>query len=320
MQGKTKKELSRLFKILVLILAVLFLYSKWESDTWAHLKGLVADPELWNARTFFLLFLILDLNTLAWVFEAERWRVIVKPWSYISRFKALKTVLGSLSFSFLTPNYMGDYLVRSFYLPLEHRKFGPAFTFISSVGHMMMLSVIGLLLGLPYLLKADLDWTWWMWTLSALAGLGTISVYLMMPWLFRQLAKIKRLKDYFPQLEDKQSLRNKLAFLVLSLLRYIIMCADEVLMLYIFIPELPFWEAFKAVTAYYFIITYIPHFVFTGPIVRSGVGVYIFSQLGVPTEISLAVISMSWFFGIGLHALVGLPFFYQIKPNLKHVD
>lgn len=306
-----------MIKALVVVFAVWFLYNKWETDTWDNISKLLSREELFQIENLLLLFVILDLNSVTWLLEAERWKLVLKPWFRMDRLHSLRTVLGSLSFSFLTPNYVGDYVIRAFYLPERYKKLGPAFTFICSIGHLLMICLFGLILGFEYLINQDFDWPWYAYAIAISAAAITIAFFAFMGFFFRLGKKIKFLKDWIPDLEIGFKPKERAKFLGLTLLRYLVMCIDEVFLVYLFQGSVDVWPVFKAVCAYYFAISFIPHFVFTGLLIRGSIGVWIFTQVGLSVEVALGVISMSWLLGIGLHALIGIPFFLQVKPTLK---
>ncbi len=246
-----------------------------------------------------------------------RWKHVAKPWFPMNMIHALRTVLGSLSFSILTPNHTGNYFIRAFFLPDSIKKYGPAFMFICSITFVLCVALAGLGFGGKFILGDLIEWPWY----APYISIGTCiiaSVFVIrLKWFFRQARKIKVLKDWVPDLDIYGDWKYGSKLLVLTLIRFIIMCTDEVLLIYLLMGEVDWFITFQAVTAYYFVVSFIPHFVFSAILVRGAVGVWLFGMIGIPEAVALGVITLSWFLGVALHALIGIPFFLQVKPEMR---
>jgi hypothetical protein len=76
-----------------------------------------------------------------WGIEAWKWKIMMHTTSFSIKWTtSLKMIFAGLSFSFVTPNRLGEFIGRVFYLPSEKRAIGTAFTVYNTI---IQISVYG---------------------------------------------------------------------------------------------------------------------------------------------------------------------------------
>lgn len=94
------------------------------------------DAIQYNIRKNGLIFPVVSLvlMLLQWTIEALKWRIIFKTVHFQMKWAtSLKMIFAGSSFSFVTPNRMGEFIGRVVYLPSEMKGIGTAFTVYNSI-------------------------------------------------------------------------------------------------------------------------------------------------------------------------------------------
>ncbi|MCE2756744.1 MAG: flippase-like domain-containing protein [Chitinophagaceae bacterium] len=76
-----------------------------------------------------LLLLLIGYLFVQWGLEAVKWKMMLKATAFpVKWVTSLKMIFAGLSFSFVTPNRLGEFIGRIMYLPSDKRAVGTAFT------------------------------------------------------------------------------------------------------------------------------------------------------------------------------------------------
>ena len=137
-----KKTLSFLIKIGIVVFSLYFLY-----------KELVLKNDIVNfdKSLFFklitdniiLIVIVLFLMFLNWFLEALKWRYMISKIEKVSIYTSLKAVFAGITVSSFTPNRVGEYGGRVFYLEKADRLKGVIITFIGSMSQLLITILFG---------------------------------------------------------------------------------------------------------------------------------------------------------------------------------
>lgn len=117
----------------MLLLIFYHLYHKLSTSTQLAFD---LDAIQYNIRKGGLMFPLVSLVLMfvQWAIEALKWRRIFSTVRFKMNWAAsLKMIFAGLSFSFVTPNRMGEFIGRVVYLPSEKKGIGTAFTVYNSI-------------------------------------------------------------------------------------------------------------------------------------------------------------------------------------------
>ena len=87
-----------------------------------------------NATDPVLLALVLVLMLLNWGLEATKWKFLLRKIEIITFTKAMKSIFAGACVSIFTPNRLGEFGGRIFYLKPSNRVYGVMITFIYTTG------------------------------------------------------------------------------------------------------------------------------------------------------------------------------------------
>lgn len=239
--------------------------------------------------------------------EGSKWYLLtssVEPTSYS---RAFSSYLAGMACSLITPNRIGDYPGRIFYL----RK-GNTFRYVnvSILGAMSQLSAI-FIFGLVGLMYYNIAFP------SAIAetALGLClagNIFLaIVYWRFEnwlpEIAKIKWLKRFalYGKLLNRVSFKKQTIVLVLSILRFSIFTAQYLFLLRWMNVSVPLATGFCTAALFFWIIAVIPSFALAELGIRGNVSLYLFLHFSSNTVGVLAATSGIWLLNIVLPSIFG---------------
>jgi hypothetical protein len=319
--AQQKKNISITIKISLLVFTLLYIYYKLfynqsSKGFWEELKVNIADAGFGMTAVIFLLMFV------NWFIEAVKWRYLIRKEEDISLSISLKSVLAGVSMSIFTPNRVGEFAGKIFYL--SHGNRGKA-VFINVLGSLSQL-LITLLVGGYAIFHLLLDKNSFIYGLAGKYAIYTglmacailtgsmFLVYFMMPrFSKRKFITLSHIvKDGLHALRDF-SFVQLLAVLLLSLLRYGIFTFQYYLLLLIFKVELTGADAFLLIASTFFLVSVIPTYALTEIGVRGSVAIFLFGMYSTnDTGIIFSSLAL-WFVNLAIPALVGCAFIFNLN-------
>ena len=273
-------------------------------------------------RRFSLLAALL-LMPVNWGMEAWKWKLVVERLHPIGFSRAFEGVLSGLTVSFFTPNRVGEYAGRIIYLREGSRLRGTLLTVIENIAQLVITVVAGSLAipiylagnGEPALLVASV----------AIGGIGisflVLFLYLRLPHLSTLLPRLPLLKRFEPYLQVEDAATPGLLWKVLcwSLLRFLVFSIQLYLLLLAFGVQAPLGPAMLRIVLTFFVLTIVPTFAFTDPVVRGAAGSYFFATLTSHlTGVVLATQAL-WLTNLALPAALGALLLAVISSKTREV-
>lgn len=111
-----------------------------QKDLLLYVEGLYSNLNEYN---FLLLVLVVFFMFVQWIIEAKKWQLLLRGTISLSLMKSLKMIFMGISFSIATPNRVGEFVGRIFYLPQEARLQGTGFTFIGNFAQLIATCLAG---------------------------------------------------------------------------------------------------------------------------------------------------------------------------------
>ena len=276
-------------------------------QAWKGIQDSLASPMIW----FFLLAVLLMLVN--WSLEAFKWKLSVKTVQDISFSRALMAIFSGVSFSVTTPNRVGEYLGRLFYMEEGNRLKSISITIVGSMSQLiitLLAGFIGLIVIYNEVMISGLVDAMWMkvivyGTLAALTGL--LLFYFRLSWVIRGVSRLPGSKRFAYLVDALNSLDHRLLLklLLLSGLRFLVFSLQYYLFFLLFDVNLSPAQSLWAVSVSFLVMAIIPTIAIAelaqrGKVVIAIVGLFSTNQLGM----TLATAAI-WFVNLILPAVVG---------------
>ena len=141
---QSKKTISFLIKIGIVVFALFFLYQQLTSKS--SVEELNVDYILLQLQQNYLVIgLVILMMFLNWFLESLKWRFLISKIERISIKRSIRAVFSGITVSAFTPNRVGEYGGRVFCLEKADRIQGVLITVIGSMAQLVTTIVFGLI-------------------------------------------------------------------------------------------------------------------------------------------------------------------------------
>ncbi len=317
MTKQQKKYLNLGIKLVIVGLATWFIVSKVSNQqNLREFKSLLQSVDLWTVRgTLILVVLMMLMN---WAIEVVKWKYLSRRIEVISWWKAIKSVFCGLTWAIFTPNRIGEYGGRILLLKPRSRARGAIAMGVGLFAQLVLTSVFGSLsiawFIATYLPTPD-SVKFGVWLLAIIYALAFMVLYFNVHWVDYLVGKfrfLRKIKPFFSILEDFTA-RELLYVILLSLLRFIIFTSQYVVLMLVFLPELPFVSMVLMIFILFFIQSAVPSLDIFDFSVRSFVASNLYSYITSQEIAVMAIVSCIWFVNLILPAIIGSVFVLNVN-------
>lgn len=257
--------------------------------------------------------LALVLMPVNWCLEAWKWYLLINKAEQVSYRRSVMAIFAGTTFTFFTPNRIGEYGGRFIFLkdPLKVKPLQA--TILGSIAQIVVTLVLGLI-GMAWVLRygagEELSWSPMVSVLLALLSIILLVLYYKMDML-HQLS----IRWNIPQKVQK-ALTSLIHFdvseltivLLLSALRFAVYSLQYVLFLWAFGVDVSALTGFSIVSAIFLVQTIIPSIAAFDLGIRGNVALFMLNTYSVePASIVAAAFSL-WAVNLVLAALIGYLF------------
>jgi hypothetical protein len=271
-----------------------------------------------NAGYLFTVCILMFFN---WGLEARKWQLLIAPYEKISLLRSLQSILTGITVGIFTPNRVGEFTGRIFFLEKADRVQASVKSIIGSVIQLSVTLIAGIIAlwayhknhydkmaPLTYLFDPQKKYT---------LLLITLAVLILLLAIFRIpfFAKRKHYLSAFFNVKKTELLHVS----VLAVIRYVVFTIQYYLILLVLGIEIEFSMACILIALTFFIMSIIPTFALTEVIVRSAVAVYIFNVLVPAQPVLVASASfLIWLINLAIPALIGSLFLGKFQFFKAH--
>ena len=255
-------------------------------------------------------FLLMPLN---WCLEAWKWHMLINKVEKVSYRRSVMAIFAGTTFTFFTPNRIGEYGGRFIFLkdPLKIKPLQA--TILGSIAQIVVTLVVGLL-GMAWVLHTTtvegIHWSPIVSLMLGLLGFVLLFLYYKMDMLhrFSNGRKLpKRLKDALASLIHFNG-SELTVVLLLSFLRYAVYSLQYLLLLWAFGIEISVLSGLSVVSAIFLIQTIVPSIAAFDLGIRGNVALFMLGTYSSePASIVAAAFSL-WAVNLVLAALIGYLF------------
>lgn len=284
---------------------------------WAAIKTSLFGAQAWR------LYVVIALMLVNWGIEARKWQVLLRHMNRISLGKAFVSVLSGVAFTMITPNRMGEFIGRVFYVKDGQRIRAATLTLVGSMSQLIITLLaggIGLMVLSQRLGTSPDQGLSFFWINGLL--FGTIAILVMMTlfyfrisWLVRLAEKIPALSKYvyFISLLDELKWTEQVRILSLSALRYLVFVSQYMLLFGLFQIDMPMWEGCCAVAVLFLILAAVPTIALAELGIRGKASLALFTLFS-SNSFGILVTTLSiWLINIILPAVLGSLLMLNVK-------
>lgn len=224
--------------------------------------------------------ILIPLMPINWALEATKWRYLIKQTYPMGFYDAFASVLGGVAIGSMTPNRLGSFIGRLFWLPSSKRIEGTVHTFYSNWAQLLITLLMGGF-ALLYFLSSQLlpDYI----TIGSVISFYFILVVFILLYAFP--ASIwKGMRNFFGYSKPTRfdqflywEQKNKGKVFLLSFVRYLVFLVQFISVIYLYDIPLSFHTTLFASMATFLFTTFVPSLFFGKLVVRESVAVFCFS-------------------------------------------
>lgn len=304
------------------MLAAVFIYQKLVDNK--NLENFFKIISQLNRITVYVVIIsILLLMLVNWFLESIKWQYLISKVEKISLFKAVESVFCGLTWAVFTPNRIGEYGGRIFFLSPRKRIQGVVAMSVGHIAQMVITNVLGSLAILWFVNRFLLLDFWLFIALTFLVFIFCfffLLFYFNIRWLEGLLNNIKYLKKfnkYFSVL-NRYHQKELVNVMLLSLSRFVVFTSQYLLIIHLLIPELSFIDSALMVFILFFIQSALPSLDLFDIGVRSLTATYFFGFITQQEIAIMASTALIWLVNLIIPAILGSFFVFKLNFFDQH--
>ncbi len=317
MTSSYKKILATFIKVTVVAFAFWFIYNKLtkHNDLKEFLKLLesIPDQQIWTVLGS--VFVLMLCN---WCLEAVKWRQLIERVEQISLWRAIESVFCGLTWAVFTPNRLGEYGGRVFFLSPKRRIIGIVAMTVGNIGQLVLTNVFGAItvcifvyrfIPLEPVLKATI------YGLAFVFALFFVVFYFNIRWLNGLLLSIKFTRKYekFYAVLARYEKKELLKILLIGLCRYAVFTTQYLIMFSWLIPNLQVLDILMLVPILFFVQSTLPSLDLLDIGIRSVTALFFFKYVTNQNTAVVACIASIWLINIIIPAILGSYFVFKLN-------
>ncbi|MNK25931.1 hypothetical protein D3C87_442610 [compost metagenome] len=317
MTSNYKIVLTTLIKIAVVAFAFWFIYNKLtkHNDLKEFIKLLESIP---NQQIWWVLGSVFLLMLFNWGLEAVKWKQLIERVEQISLWRAIESVFCGLTWAVFTPNRLGEYGGRVFFLSPKRRIIGIVAMTVGNIGQLVLTNVFGAItvcifayrfIPLEPILQAAIC------GVAFVFALFFIIFYFNIKWLNGLLLSIKFTRKYqkFYAVLARYRKKELLRILLFCLARYAVFTTQYIIMFMWLIPGLKMMDVLMLVPILFFVQSTLPSLDLLDIGIRSVTALFFFKYVTTQNTAVVACIASIWLINIIIPAILGSYFVFKLN-------
>lgn len=317
MTKENKKIVSILFKTAILVFAFAFIFYKLNNNANLHnFRTLITGLSAAKAySTLSVVFLLMLLN---WFLEALKWKYLVSSIENISVWRAVESVFCGLTLAVFTPNRIGEYGGRVFFLSAKRRILGIVAMGVGAVGQMVVTNVAGALAILWFIynfVEMDVLLFYAISFLVLIFCCFFILFYFHIRWFlsfFERISFLQKFHKFFSFL-SRYRRSHLLKIFVYCLSRFTVFTSQYYLIINLLIPEMAIFPMVMMVFILFFIQSALPSLDLLDVGVRTMTATYFFAFITSHELAIMAATACIWLINLIIPAILGASFVFKLN-------
>ena len=317
MNRQAKKITSIIIKIAILVLAFGFIFQKLSNNhnirDFRALTNSLPSSSVW--MMIITLFLLMLLN---WFLEALKWKYLVRGVEKISTWRAVESVFCGLTWAVFTPNRIGEYGGRVFFLSPRKRIIGVISMSVGAIGQMVVTNVLGSLALLWFVssfINLNILVNFALTFLVAIFCSFFLLFYFNIQWIDGLLSKVKFIKPFrrFFSILAKYKKADLLRVLIYCISRFSVFTTQYCLVIHLLIPEIPVFSMVMIMFIIFFIQSALPSLDLLDIGVRALTATYFFGFVTNQEVAIMAATACIWLVNLIIPAILGSVFVLKLN-------
>lgn len=315
--SRYKTILSYLLKAAIVIFAFWFIYRKLSSNqNLKEFRNLL--KQIPQQEIILVLGTVCFLMLVNWGIEALKWKRLIARVENISLWRAVESVFCGLTWAVFTPNRIGEYGGRVFFLSPKRRVIGVVAMAVGNIGQMVLTNVFGAIAISIFIYRfAGIDYrlSYALLILSAMFCCFFIVFYFNIRWLNGILLSMRFTRKYkkFYSILARYSKRELLNILLFCLGRYIVFSSQYFILFFWLIPQVHYLDILMMVSILFFVQSTLPSLDLFDIGVRSVTASYFFSFVTSHDVAVIACTASIWLINIIIPAILGSYFVFKLN-------
>jgi hypothetical protein len=258
------------------------------------------------------------LMLLNWGLEAVKWQRLIKSIEPISLWLAIESVFCGLTWAVFTPNRLGEYGGRVFFLSPKRRIVGVVAMGVGNIGQLVLTNVFGAIAISVFIYRfTPIDHRLFL-AVSVIAlvfCLFFIIFFFNIKWLNGILLSMKFTRRYkkFYVILARYKKAELLKILAFCLARYIVFSTQYFIMFLWLIPALNFLDVVTLVSILFFVQSSLPSLDLLDIGIRSITALFFFKYITTQNTAVVACIASIWLINIIIPAILGSYFVFKLN-------
>ncbi|WP_231425882.1 lysylphosphatidylglycerol synthase domain-containing protein [Pedobacter sp. Leaf250] len=317
MTGNNKKILSILIKTAIVILAFWFIYHKLVAnknlENFSALLKDISQIEIFAVIGFVVLLMFVN-----WFLEAAKWKRLMSHIERITFYRAIESVFCGLTLAIFTPNRLGEYGGRVFFLSPKRRIVGIVAMTVGNIGQLVLTNVFGAIAACFFIYRfVPIDNSVFLAVvmLAMAFCLFFIVFYFNIQWLNGILLSFKFTRKYkkFYSILGRYRKEELFKIMLFCLARYIVFSSQYFILFMWLIPGLHYMDIIMMTCLLFLIQSALPSLDLFDVGIRSVTAVELFKHI---TDQHVAVIACTasiWLINIIIPAILGTYFVFKLN-------
>ncbi len=262
--------------------------------------------------------LVCVLMLLNWGLEAVKWQRLLRTIEKLSLWKAIESVFCGLTWAIFTPNRIGEYGGRVFFLSPKRRIIGVIAMTVGNIGQLVLTNVFGSIAVCVFVAKfqfLDPGLYLALCVFAAIFALFFLVLFFNIRWLNGILLSIRFTRKYkrFYKVLARYRKTELLRILLLCLARYVVFSTQYMIMFLWLIPELPFDAMVMMVCILFFVQSALPSLDLFDIGIRSVTALFFFKYVTDKNAAVVACTASIWLINIIIPAILGSYFVFKLN-------
>lgn len=261
---------------------------------------------------------VCGLMLVNWGLEAVKWKRLIANVEPIGYWQAIQSVFCGLTWAVFTPNRIGEYGGRVFFLSPKRRIVGAVAMAVGNIGQLVLTNIFGafaICFFVYRFTRVEPLIFFAICSMAAIFSLFFVVFYFNIKWLNGLLLAMKftrRYKKFFSVLARYR--KAELAkILLLCLARYAVFSLQYYLMFSWLVPEIAAFNIIILVCILFFVQSMLPSLDLLDIGIRNVTGLFFFKFVTIQNTAVVACISSIWLVNIILPAILGTYFVFKLN-------
>ncbi|WP_158797245.1 hypothetical protein [Pedobacter sp. L105] len=317
MIAKYKGIFSNVLKVTIVLFAFWFIYKKLTSNT--NLKDfryvLSGIPRMQTIAVISLVFFLMLVN---WGLEAVKWKRLIRQVEQLTLWRSIESVFCGLTWAVFTPNRIGEYGGRVFFLSPKRRVIGIVAMAVGNIGQMVLTNIFGaisLCIFIYRYVHLDYRLNYAVMALAAMFCLFFLIFFFNIQWLNGLLLSMRFTRKYkkFYSILGRYQKKELLKILLLCLARYVVFSTQYFIMFYWLVADIHYLDILMMVCILFFVQSTLPSLDLFDIGVRSVTASYFFSFVTKQDVAVIACTASIWLINIIIPAILGSYFVFKLN-------